>query len=103
MDKNTPYWGNRLRELMELMDITPSELARRAGVTRTAVSKWQREPYPTLSAEKAATLQAIFGVPYYKIFPLIVPTSPAVNARCCNDLNGAEALKCKLTNITSSG
>ena len=71
MNKNTPYWGNRLRELMDLKDMTPGDLARCAKVTPTTVSKWQREAYPTLAADKAAKLQEIFAVPYYKIFPLI--------------------------------
>ena len=72
MSKNTPYWGNRLAELMDLQDITPSELARLLGVTPTTISLWQRKQYPTLSAKKAAELCEVFNVPWYKIFPLEV-------------------------------
>jgi transcriptional regulator with XRE-family HTH domain len=71
MSDKTPYWGNRLQELMEWRDMSVDDLAQEAGVTRAAVYQWLTKPYPTLSAEKAATLQRIFSVPYHKIFPLV--------------------------------
>jgi transcriptional regulator with XRE-family HTH domain len=71
MNEKAPYWGSNLQELMNWRDMSVDELAELAGVTRAAVYQWLSKPYPTLSAEKAATLQKIFQVPYHKIFPLM--------------------------------
>jgi plasmid maintenance system antidote protein VapI len=71
MTKEAPYWGNILDELMELKDIKPGELARQLGVHKGSISRMKKEGHSELPAATAAKLQEIFGVPYYKIFPLV--------------------------------
>ena len=71
MSKKAPYWGNTLQDEMNKRDWAVSDLARELGVSRAAVYQWLSKPYPTLSADKAAQLQALFNMPYYKIFPLV--------------------------------
>ena len=73
MTNEKAYWGNNLRVLMDWREMSVADLANALGVTPAAVYQWLSKPYPTLSADKAATLQAYFGVPFHKIFTLVTP------------------------------
>ena len=70
-DSPSPFWGNNVRALMEIHKKTVADVAQELDVSDQAIYDILNRGVKHLSAKRAAQLQAVFGTPYYKIFPLI--------------------------------
>lgn len=70
-DFSTARWGNKIPALMDVHGLSVKDMAGLMGVTVQAVYELRDNGVKSLTARRAAQLEALLHTDYHKIFPLI--------------------------------
>lgn len=69
-------YAEHIRQLRKEAGLTQSELAEKAGVSRTTVCDWERGAYPPTDANNIATLEDVFQLMRGELYKILQEPNP---------------------------